>query len=781
MLDKTLGQYTITAKIGQGGMAIVYLAQHLKLARKAVVKVLRRHLLSDPEICKRFLNEAKAIASIQHPGVVVVMDRGQLEDGSVYILMEYLDGECLRDRLDRVGALPVARAMLFARQAADALGAAHENNVVHRDLKPANIFLVPDSLVRGGERVKLLDFGIAKLMGDRKPSSIVTRSGVLMGTPIYMSPEQCRGAGSVDERTDLYALGCILFEMLCGRPPFDTKAAGELIVLHLTQQPPAARSINTSVPADLDALIGRLLAKEPGDRYQTARQLVSALDSALAAYARASSRAPIMPEELAGRQPKSSPPTELPDDRADTELADVGALSDTDRDVHLGRGRVDHTVSDDDDDAPPTQEFAPARPANVLARRQTARARSQAVTAGSRPVESHASDVSAAASAELTALWMPVDARRRPTSTRPASQSVQSRPDSGAQAVRPPANQAVDSLQPVAPPPQSILSTGRITQLTHSRIMWFLQIGLLIGFGVGALIYLMIWMVDSFQSTTFAPIASPQRDAATASAGREWRADIASRATKYRPALISIGRGTFWMGSPHRQKWRSKDETPRHQVTLSPFYVCRTEVTQAQWHSVMRTRPSDCRHGCSDSSPVQNVSWFDAVEYFNRLSKREGLSRCYRRNGTRVRWRRTCTGYRFPTEAEWEYAARAGTGSIYSFGDNPATLELHAWYLANSDKRVHPVATRKPNAWGLFDMHGNVQEWVWDQFQRFYPEDAQLDPTGPRHDKPRRVQRGGSFRNEPKDLRSAVRYWNEPGSVNWDTGLRCARSDTRSQ
>lgn len=256
-------------------MGIVYMARHLQLDRVAVVKVLRASLAENESMVKRFINEAKVAASIGHSGIVDVLDIGHLENEQVFILMEYLKGESLGKRLEREGKLDERVAIAFAQQIARALVAAHDRSVIHRDLKPDNIFLVPDAEVVGGERVKLLDFGIAKLL--ERDVSLVTKTGAMMGTPAYMSPEQCRGAGKVDHRSDLYTLGVILFEMLCGRRPFVKAGYGSYILAHVNEPPPSVIELNPDASPLLAQVIARLLAKHPKNRFQSSRELVAAL------------------------------------------------------------------------------------------------------------------------------------------------------------------------------------------------------------------------------------------------------------------------------------------------------------------------------------------------------------------------------------------------------------------------------------------------------------------------------------------------------------------------
>ena len=281
MIGTQLGAYRVLKQIGEGGMGSVWLAEHAMLGRQAAIKVLHPSFTSRPEIVNRFFNEARAATAISDAGIVQVFDFGHHTDGSAFIVMELLDGEPLDKRLRRLGSLPITDALRIMRQVAGSLGAAHARGIVHRDLKPENIFLVRDAEVASGERAKILDFGIAKLTGD---ASVKTQTAAVMGTPTYMSPEQCRGAGQVDQRSDVYALGCVLFTLITGRPPFDAEGIGDIIAMHLREPPPVPSSRLASIPPELDQLILTCLAKDPGQRFATAAALAGALGAILARY-----------------------------------------------------------------------------------------------------------------------------------------------------------------------------------------------------------------------------------------------------------------------------------------------------------------------------------------------------------------------------------------------------------------------------------------------------------------------------------------------------------------
>ncbi|HVV84210.1 MAG TPA: serine/threonine-protein kinase, partial [Kofleriaceae bacterium] len=280
MIGSVIGNYRVLRQLGEGGMGAVYLAEHSLLRRQAAIKVLLPSLSAREDVINRFFNEARAATTIGDPGIVQVFDFGQHTDGSAYLVMELLDGEALDKRLARHHRLAPADALRITRQIAMTLGAAHGKGIIHRDLKPENVFLVRDQEVAGGERAKILDFGIAKLTGQTSLSK--TQTGALMGTPIYMSPEQCRGAGDLDHRSDIYALGCVVYHLLTGRPPFVADGLGELLAMHMIVAPAAPSQLVPELPPELDALVLCCLAKKPEERFQTMGDVAAAIDALMA-------------------------------------------------------------------------------------------------------------------------------------------------------------------------------------------------------------------------------------------------------------------------------------------------------------------------------------------------------------------------------------------------------------------------------------------------------------------------------------------------------------------
>jgi serine/threonine-protein kinase len=275
----TIGTYRVLSKLGEGGMGAVYVGEHTLLGRKAAIKVLLPELSAHKEIVQRFFNEAKAVTQITDPGIVQVFDFGYDQSGVAYIVMELLEGEPMDRRLQRIGRIAPPDALRLAKQICTSLQAAHNKGIIHRDLKPENIYIVGDPAVTGGERAKILDFGIAKLSGD-EPGKMKTRTGMVMGTPVYMSPEQCRGAGVVDARSDIYSFACVLMTMVTGKPPFDGSGSGELIVAHMREAPPLAASRVQGMPPVIDQILQRGLQKDPAHRFQTMSEFAQAIGAA---------------------------------------------------------------------------------------------------------------------------------------------------------------------------------------------------------------------------------------------------------------------------------------------------------------------------------------------------------------------------------------------------------------------------------------------------------------------------------------------------------------------
>jgi hypothetical protein len=285
VIGTRINNYQVVSLLGEGGMGSVYLAEHPFMGRKAAIKVLHQDHATNRSLVERFMNEARAANAIGHPNIIDIIDVGLLPSGIPYLMMEYLDGESLAARIARESPLPIAQALEVAVQVAAGLAAAHDKGIVHRDLKPDNLFLIPNRGSPTG-RIKILDFGIAKLRGDLSGVGAKTRSGSILGTPPYMSPEQCRGiSDDVDFRTDIYALGIILYEMVTGAPPFVSEGWGDILHMHIATPPRPPREQNPVIPPELEAVILKALAKRPEDRWSSMAAFEEALQSLVPAAA----------------------------------------------------------------------------------------------------------------------------------------------------------------------------------------------------------------------------------------------------------------------------------------------------------------------------------------------------------------------------------------------------------------------------------------------------------------------------------------------------------------
>ncbi len=270
-----VGNYRIVSKIGTGGMGAVYLAEHPMIGKKVALKVIHRELASNKDVVQRFFQEARAVNTIGNEHIVEIHDFGVTPEGDHFYIMEYLEGRTLASVLSRETALETMRALHVGAQIASALSAAHLSGVIHRDLKPDNIMLM--TRLGDPDFVKVLDFGLAKMFQANSASAVQTAAGVLLGTPQYMSPEACESKRDIDHRTDIYALGILLFQMMTGVLPFDGESMGEVLVKQVTMLPPVLRGLNSMIPPSVEQIVLRCLAKHPDGRFQTMGALRMAL------------------------------------------------------------------------------------------------------------------------------------------------------------------------------------------------------------------------------------------------------------------------------------------------------------------------------------------------------------------------------------------------------------------------------------------------------------------------------------------------------------------------
>lgn len=319
-IGSTVGSYRVIQRLGSGAMGAVFAAEHEATGLRVALKIIHPELADSEEMVSRFFTEARAATLIGHPNIIDVMDWGQTPDGMNFIAMEYLEGMSLGDRLKLEGLLTIGSAQHIALQLAAGLGASHAVGIIHRDLKPDNVYLVDKD--GDAEFVKILDFGLAKLTQGGAGALIhKTRSGSVLGTPHYMAPEQCEGK-PIDHRVDIYALGCLLYQMVAGRVPFPGDGFGEVLIKHLREPPQMPGKLNPEVPPGLEKIILHALAKKKEFRFQSMDDFAVALSDP-ERFVRAIEGEGLTREMFAVLNP---PPVERPQPTIDEELSSIRAV-----------------------------------------------------------------------------------------------------------------------------------------------------------------------------------------------------------------------------------------------------------------------------------------------------------------------------------------------------------------------------------------------------------------------------------------------------------------------
>jgi eukaryotic-like serine/threonine-protein kinase len=713
-------KYRVIRSLGRGGMGEVWLVEHLELECKRALKLIDPKFASDPEMRMRFRREAKALACFVHTNIVTVHD-AKLTANAAFIEMEYIKGKSL-NKIHRPGELQTLDwTSRILAQICSALQMAHDYLIVHRDLKPSNLMLL-DGRPPGREHVKVLDFGIAKILDPKSYDSddFQTRSGSFLGTIAYASPEQAI-QGPIDHRSDLYSLGVILYELLTGRCPFTGPCA---LHNHVYQPPPPFAEVNPDVrvPPEVEAVVLRCLAKCPTARPPSARVLSQDFLNAARSSCRKSVAFPFTDED-----PSWDPPSDDKTSRRGGSPADAGATN-----GHLPEDfeNMSGTTS-----APMTKEALPT----------------------GRPPE-------AAAGGTLP----PTGARDEPRHDAPGG-SLDTTPCPGHRGRR--------GLREMLKKP---LVLGLLAALVVASLGGFFILpsgpdssGDTARRGISTSEGARAGKREEGKATAAGlSELGPRETAETepvpgASDVSPARAPSSLKETEpTRPVevglppeltlksadikLILIPAGTFLMGSPEGEG--SSNEHPQRAVKITrPFYLGRTEVTQGQYERIMGENPSwfskmgpgwdILRVPNADAYPVERVSYADALAYCRRLGRGENLPE---------------GSVRLPTEAEWEYAARANRDPEPGAS---AALMPRAWFQENAEGHTHPVAEKRPNAFHLFDMAGNVWEWCSDWYVDHYTDAPQTDPAGPDQspDTVMRVLRGGGWIGDAQQCRPTDR------------------------
>lgn len=674
-----LGDYVLLSKIGAGGMGQVFKAQHRVMERLVAIKLLPPALVKDEEAVKRFQREVKAAAKLTHPNIVAALD-ARKERGVWCLVMEYVEGRDLARVVAQDGPLPVTRAVDYIRQAARGLAYAHKSGVVHRDIKPANLLLDKEGTV------KILDMGLARIDDAAVAAAQegLTQSGQVMGTIDYMAPEQAFNTRTADARADIYSLGCTLWRFLTGQNLFAGETVVEKLMAHQTLPIPSLTAVRPDVPAALQQVFERMVAKKPDERWQTMAEVEAALaglegpapSGATQPKPEVDSQLNAFFQSLPGKKPATTPTktaTAAPPDgpAATVSLNSPQVTTDpvSERTIHSAREA--------------TRRPSGARPKDKL------------------PL--YLVGGLAGVLAVCLGIWVALRGRDGSEVTLPKRASASAGTSSGKS---PPGESA--GVKPVGPAPPLAVAPFDEAKANQHQQAWAKYLG------------------EPIEKE----IALP---------GGE------------KLVMVLIPPGEFT---------RSEDGQARLRVRLTnPFYLGKYEVTQAQWQVVTGSNPSQFKD--RPTHPVEMVSWEDTQSFLAKLNN----------GGTAGPWR-----FDLPTEAQWEYACRAGTTTAFSFGDSDTDLPQYAWFKENAGDKSHPVGQLQANPFGLYDMHGNVWEWCVDWIDAGYYAKAPLDdPPGPSRGS-RRVARGGSWDYVAPDCRTAYRVADAPMGRWFSGGFRLALS-----
>ena len=725
-------------------MGAVFLAEQIAVGNRPVaLKVLSRKLLDDPEFLLRFQNEAASTGRIHHANVVTIYESGQADDGTPYIAMEFLEGESLRQALARRGALPVAEVAEILQQAARGLNAAHKLGIIHRDLKPDNIFLTyPDDesvapvSPPANVQVKIVDFGIAKL----RESGAHTQTGTVLGTPAYMSFEQASGMRSdeLDARSDVYSLGVVVYEMLTGRTPFHSDTPVGYLRKHMMEEPPPFRAVNPGlpVPPRIESVVMKALTKDRNHRYSSVLEF--AQEFAQAAEGDSHLAAQPKPQREGALGQRRTRVTPVPKTTAPATIADAVAAKAIPETAH-----------------PPQRKWLGSRWKRIGIVVSIA----WILCAGIHTLK--------VANDENVRLGLATTESCHDANGLAYDACLKAGDDVAAQELY--GNLMIGAIVAFVPvllgwgfiylvlflarrisrPHESGRAPEFRTISKPSGKMKFVVIA-----GAALIVIVVgVWYFLHGRPKDLNPDGSIKRGDVS------WSAEAGTSKGEMRVnpndglKYVWIPPGIFQMGCSPGDTECGREEKPRHQVTITKgFWLGQTEVTveaykrftmatgqQMPPYNNLNGGPLNAGWG-DEAMPIVNVSWDDAHEY------------C------------TWAGGRLPTEAEWEYAARGG-----SVEARYGPIDEVAWYSNNSGVKTHEVAQKRANGFGLYDMLGNVWEFVNDWYdENYYQSSPSQDPGGPTSGA-WHVQRGGSFSSIGASV--SVRGRGDSGRI--DFGFRC--------
>ncbi|NLY02106.1 MAG: SUMF1/EgtB/PvdO family nonheme iron enzyme [Rhodopirellula sp.] len=748
-----LGNYLVLDKLGEGGMGVVLKAEHRRMERHVALKVLSSKVVRSPEALQRFHREVTAAARLTHPNIVMAFDADEA-GGTHFLVMEYVEGSDLSTVVKKRGPLTPEQAVDCILQAAAGLEYAHAHGVVHRDIKPANLLLESVQVKSGDEspqslgRVKVLDMGLARIESAAGQQDELTGTSQIMGTVDYMAPEQARSTKTADARADIYSLGVTLWYLLTGRPMYGGKTTVEKLMAHQMQTIPSLCDASPKVSPALEAVFCRMVAKAPADRYQTITEVIADLQPFAARVAHpAASQETVEDAELAAflqglRRSGGSPRT-----RASLGLTPAATRATS---AALAPPAADErTLASSEPQSATDPKTEQSLAGGLLADVGGGQFRRPPGLYWWHDWRKFVAAGAGGILLILLGIWVIVrDKEGKEIARIPV-------PEGGSVAVEtsveghearfpdPPGPKEPDQAPTTAKPLPSLVLPAGSPQPANAPLDT-----------AAARRHQEAWAKHLGMSD------------------REISIDLGGGVTM---EMLLIPAGSFTMGSPDSDPYSRSDEKPQHRVTITePFYLGKYQVTQAQWEAVMEGNlgkyrlpeaewafvtdgnPSDSKGA---AKPVTHVSWDGCHAFLAQLNERyagAGLEFC------------------LPAEAQWEYACRAGTATWFSFGNDEKQLGDYAWFQGNSPDMSQPVGLKKPNPWGLYDMHGNLFDWVADWHNGgYYANSPMEDPTGPVSGS-RRVQRGGNYSAHSSASRSASRWSESPQLRDQRVGFRVA-------
>ena len=819
-------QYEVIRELGRGGMGVVYLARNKLMDRLEVLKVLSKEMLGKQGRSDRFLREIQSAAKLHHPNVVAAYTAFPLGERLCFA-MEYVEGDDLAKLVRVRGPLPVLNACYFAYQTAQGLAHAHERGMIHRDIKPGNLILF-----RQGKKgtVKILDFGLAKVTSEQRIDGTLTQQGQMLGTPDYIAPEQTLDAQKADIRSDIYSLGCTLYHLLTGNPPFCGTTLYAVLQAHHSTDAKPINLVRPEVSVELAAVVAKMMAKETSRRYQTPAEVAQALKPFLKPGGLTSRPPELEPGGSTIDRPSATPaPAAIPlaDDDENPLLApmpEVGAserwksLIDT---PSLERSSTARSAIRKPLQRPPKWLWPTTAIAGVLlgglAIAWAAGVFRVKTQDGVIVLKSLPPDADVFVDRAMVVVTFPKGGAPAEITVPPGNHEVQ-----------------IKKGDIIARGKQVTITSGGREEInvefeptpSHGSQQFVSKTG------VSESSQPMPAQPDLTQPKLPQLLLSPFDESAAKKGQETWAAHLGSAVVitnKIGMKMTLVPPGRFEMGSAETADELSKafpveaatkepglqplGERPVHVVTISrPFYLGNYEVTKRQFNQFVddagyRTDAErDGRGGIGytsnqdkpwlrgdpnftwrnwggdqlDDTPVVNVSHNDATAFCVWLSNKEGKH------------------YRLPNEAEWEYACRAGTSSRYYNGDDPEQLTkignvrdstLKAAGLSTKETSVEssdgflfssPVGQFQPNNFGLYDMIGNVWEWCADWYdENYYLTFPALDPAGPPSGQTRLV-RGGAWNGGPISCRASKRGFRPPNHRGGGVGFRVALSVTAS-